>query len=157
MSSTSLDGQPDVDAVAALPGRHAVLDGLLEGQLLERVGAELDDLLAQRADVALRWSRGLVEQLCGSRRLPARRRCLRPVSIMSSPISSCTGPSWIDSATWRRASLSLWSVRRVSIRAALVRGRGGRPEPAHREPGGDGGTTNRVSENTSRSPVTGPS
>ena len=36
---------------------------------------------------------------------------------MSSPISSCTGPSWIDSATRRRTSLSAWSVRRVSPRA----------------------------------------
>ncbi len=38
-------------------------------------------------------------------------------SIMSSPISSCTGPSWIDSATRRRTSLSACIVRRERSRA----------------------------------------
>ena len=36
---------------------------------------------------------------------------------MSSPISSWTGPSWIDSATRRRTSLSACIVRRDSSRA----------------------------------------
>ena len=36
---------------------------------------------------------------------------------MSRPISSCTGPSWIDSATLRRTSLSACMVRRESPRA----------------------------------------
>ncbi len=36
---------------------------------------------------------------------------------MSSPISSWTGPSWIDSATRRRTSLSACMVRRERPRA----------------------------------------
>ena len=40
-------------------------------------------------------------------------------STMSRPISSCTGPSWIASATRRRTSASLRIVRRDSSRARM--------------------------------------
>ena len=55
--------------------------------------------------------------------------------IMSRPISSCTGPSWIDSATLRRTSLSACIVRRESSRARRRRGRFRGPEQADHDRG----------------------
>src|SRR3954453_7727438 len=48
-----LDRRQHLDSVAPLPHRQAVLDRTVEAQLLEGVRAELDDLVPERADVAL--------------------------------------------------------------------------------------------------------
>src|SRR5829696_3882435 len=60
-----LDCEPDLEAVAAPPGREAVLDRRLEADLLERVRAEVDDLVAQGAQVAHPEVASLVDEAGG--------------------------------------------------------------------------------------------
>ena len=93
-----------LDVVAAAPGGRALLDGLLERQLVERDRAERDQLVAQGVDVALDDVARVVEQHLGRSLSPRAAAFIAPVTFMSADTSSCTGPSWSDSATSRRAS-----------------------------------------------------
>ena len=58
----ALDGEPNLEPVAALPDRQAALDRGREGDLLERVRAEVDDLVAERAHVAAHQVARLVDE-----------------------------------------------------------------------------------------------
>ena len=78
---------PDLEAVAALPDGQAVLDGGVERHLLERVGAEVDDLVAQRAQVAHAQLACLADQFA---RLRAAARSARHCRL---PTGSCRGRS----------------------------------------------------------------
>ena len=70
----ALDGQEHLEAVAAPPDRHAALDRGLEAQLIERVRAEVDQLVAQHLDAV----RGQLARLVDQSFRPRRGALLRP-------------------------------------------------------------------------------
>ena len=89
----ALDRRHDLEAVASPPDRDAVLHGLVEAELLKGVGPEIDDLVPERPDVAGGELACLLDQ--GRRLLVVPPSAALPAAerIMSSPISSWTGPS----------------------------------------------------------------